>query len=586
MDKNLFYAVLLTTLVILLFSSPFYQKRFGNPVPAKPAVEKTLPDTSRTKTADTPPVEKNTAATAPVQQEPVSTLEKAKQDTTAAVKIGQINLPSAVQEITLENSDVKLVLSSRGGALKSAVMKRYPGPSRGAPTQIITAGETWYAGNVFDGKDQIDFNDINFVPTSATANHIIFSAELNGNRTIQREFSLSPDEYTLKARTILSGSWNDPTVQLTWHGPIANTEPAFRQIRIWPFSMFISDELNMYSKINYMGQGDRFIEDNGKEKQKRIYSKEGIQSIDPKKGAGGKDTFTGELDWYAVKNKYFMTAALPVQRERWNVKSNYAMTSNGKWFDFTLTKKISDGDTDINMYIGPQSYEILKGYERNLAQSIDLSWKYLRPLAILFLWMFKYLHMVISNWGLVLIAFSVIIKFVLYPLTKSSMNSMRKMSALQPQIMALKEKHKNNPQKVQQATMELYKANGVNPFGSCLPLLLQMPVFFALYPVVGRAIELRQAMFIPHWIDDLSMPDPYFILPVAMGVSMFFQSKSTMTDPNQKAMMYMMPVMMIILFANFSAGLTLYWLMFNIFSWMQQEMPAIIKFFNKNVRKA
>ena len=133
--------------------------------------------------------------------------------------------------------------------------------------------------------------------------------------------------------------------------------------------------------------------------------------------------------------------------------------------------------------------------------------------------------------------------------------------------------------------MELYKANGVNPFGSCLPLLLQMPVFFALYPVVGRAIELRQAMFIPHWIDDLSRPDPYFILPIAMGISMFFQSKTTMNDPNQKAMLYMMPVMMVILFANFSAGLTLYWLMFTIFSYMQQEMPAIIRFYQKTVRK-
>jgi YidC/Oxa1 family membrane protein insertase len=237
------------------------------------------------------------------------------------------------------------------------------------------------------------------------------------------------------------------------------------------------------------------------------------------------------------------------------------------------------------MFIGPQSYEILKGYDRDLAQSLDLSWKYLRPIAILFLWIFKKLHAVIFNWGLVLIAFSIIIKLVLYPLTKSSMNSMKKMAALGPQIQALKEKHKNNPQKAQQATMELYKANGVNPFGSCLPLLLQMPVFFALYPVVGRAIELRQAMFIPHWIDDLSRPDPYFILPIAMGISMFFQSKTTMNDPNQKAMLYMMPVMMVILFANFSAGLTLYWLMFNIFSYMQQEMPAIIRFYQKTVRK-
>ena len=465
-------------------------------------------------------------------------------------------------------------------------MKKYPGPSPGSLAQLVTPGETWYSGKVVDGENQLAFNNLNFTPSTVTKDHIVLTAELNGNRTIQREFSLSPADYNLKAKTILGGSWNDPTLQFAFTGPINHTEPVFRQIRIWPFSMFISDEMNMYSLINFKGQGDRFIEDSGKQKQKRIYSKEGIQKIDAKKGSAGKDTFTGELDWYAVKNKYFMSAAIPDQRERWNVKSDYTMTSNGKWFDYTLTKKASEGATDITLYIGPQSYEILKGYDRDLAQSIDLSWKYLRPIAILFLWMFKYIHTVISNWGLVLIVFSIVIKIVLSPLTRSSMKSMKKMAALQPQITALKEKHKNNPQKVQQATMELYKENGVNPFGSCLPLLLQMPVFFALYPVVGRAIELRQAMFIPNWIDDLSRPDPFFILPVAMGISMFFQSKTTMTDPNQKAMLYMMPVMMVVLFANFSAGLTLYWLLFNIFSWMQQEMPAIMKFYKKTFVKA
>lgn len=147
---------------------------------------------------------------------------------------------------------------------------------------------------------------------------------------------------------------------------------------------------------------------------------------------------------------------------------------------------------------------------------------------------------------------------------------MRKMSALQPQIALIKEKYKNNQKMIHSATMELYKKDGINPLGGCLPMLLQMPVFFALYPVVGRAFELRQAMFIPRWIEDLSRPDPYYILPVAMGISMFFQMRLTSKDPNQKAMLYVMPVMMVILFANFSAGLTLYWFLFNVMSYAQQ----------------
>ncbi len=158
-----------------------------------------------------------------------------------------------------------------------------------------------------------------------------------------------------------------------------------------------------------------------------------------------------------------------------------------------------------------------------------------------------------------IIVFSIFIKMILYPLTHKSFISMRKMSSLQPRITELREKFKDKPQKLHHATMELYKAEGVNPFSSCLPTLLQMPVFFALFPVVGRSFELRQAMFIPHWIEDLSRPDPFYLLPIAMGVSMFFQMKQTMTDPNQKAMLYVMPFMMIILFSNFSAGLTMYW---------------------------
>jgi len=174
--------------------------------------------------------------------------------------------------------------------------------------------------------------------------------------------------------------------------------------------------------------------------------------------------------------------------------------------------------------------------------------EFIRPISIAFLWIVTKMRAVIPNWGIVLILFSLLIKIALAPLSHKSFVSMQKMSSLQPQINELREKHKNNPQKIQQATMELYKKEGVNPFGGCLPVLLQMPVFFALYPVIDTAFELRQAMFIPHWIEDLSRPDPFYILPIAMGASMYFQSKPTMgKDPNQKMMLYVMPVMMVIL---------------------------------------
>ena len=266
-----------------------------------------------------------------------------------------------------------------------------------------------------------------------------------------------------------------------------------------------------------------------------------------------------------------MTAAIPKEKMRWSASAEYSVQADRKWYDFTISKRLSDGLADMDIYIGPISYDTLKEHGANLTEIMELSWKFIRPISIAFLWLFKKLHSFISNWGLVIIVFSIIIKIVLYPLSHKSFASMRKMSALQPQINVLRDKYKNNQQKLHQATMELYRKEGVNPFSGCLPMLLQMPVFFALYPVVGRAFELRQAMFIPHWIEDLSRPDPFYILPVALGISMFLQSKTTMKDPNQKAMLYIMPVMMVFLFANFSAGLTLYWFLFNVMSFMQQK---------------
>ena len=152
---------------------------------------------------------------------------------------------------------------------------------------------------------------------------------------------------------------------------------------------------------------------------------------------------------------------------------------------------------------------------------------------------------------------------------------MHKMSSLQPKITELREKYKNNAQKQHTEIMGLYKSEGINPLGGCLPMLFQMPVFFALYPVIGRAFELRKALFIPHWIEDLSRPDPYYILPVSMGISMFLQMKTTTKDPNQKAMLYVMPVMMVFMFSNFSAGLTLYWFMFNVMTFVQQKLIRV-----------
>ncbi|MCE1166199.1 MAG: membrane protein insertase YidC, partial [Bacteroidetes bacterium] len=201
------------------------------------------------------------------------------------------------------------------------------------------------------------------------------------------------------------------------------------------------------------------------------------------------------------------------------------------------------------------------------------------------------LHMFIPNWGLVIIIFAIVLKIVLNPLTKKQMQSMKKMGALNPKITAIKEKYKDDPQKMNSAVMKLYKDEGINPMGGCLPLLLQLPILYALFGVFRSTIELRQAEFI-WWIKDLSAPDVLFHLPfkiplfgidqisglaTLMGITMFIQQKMTVTDPKQKSMVYLMPIMLTLLFFSFPSGLNLYYFMFNLLSIAQQYYTTHIR---------
>jgi YidC/Oxa1 family membrane protein insertase len=196
----------------------------------------------------------------------------------------------------------------------------------------------------------------------------------------------------------------------------------------------------------------------------------------------------------------------------------------------------------------------------------------------------RHLHGVIPNYGIVLIIFSVIVKIIVWPLTHKSHESMKRMQMLQPYLKELKEKYKKDMQRLQKETMKLYKEHKVNPMGGCLPVLIQMPLFIALFSVFRSTIELRGAPFI-FWMKDLSAPDyvlhlpfsiPMYgaavaILPIIMGITTYFQSKISMTDPNQKMMLYFMPVFLVAIFNKMPSGLTLYYTLFNVLTLVQQQ---------------
>jgi len=266
--------------------------------------------------------------------------------------------------------------------------------------------------------------------------------------------------------------------------------------------------------------------------------------------------------------------------------------------DYSAAIKISYNETAneeniFEVYVGPSDYSILKSYAIGLEKIISLGLTWLiRPISEYFMIpLFKLIHLAIPNYGFVIIVFTFIIRLLLHPLNRNQLKSMQKMQALQPMINEIREKYKDDSAKLNAQTMKLYKEYGVNPVSGCLPLLLQMPILYALWSVFRSAIELRQSAFI-WWITDLSNPDIIFQLPfrlplfgiseisglaLLMGITMFIQQKMTIKDPRQKAMVYIMPVMFTLMFTGFPSGLNLYYFLFNLISICQQFYMTKIK---------
>ncbi len=201
--------------------------------------------------------------------------------------------------------------------------------------------------------------------------------------------------------------------------------------------------------------------------------------------------------------------------------------------------------------------------------TVDYGW--LTPIASPLFWILNAIYKVVGNWGWAIILLTLLIKLVFYPLSAASYKSMAKMKKLQPRLKTLKERYGDDRQKLNQAMMELYKKDKINPLGGCLPIVIQIPVFIALYWVLLESVELRQASWIM-WLDDLSLPDPYYVLPILMGASMFGQQllNPAPLDPIQKNIMMALPVVFTVFFLWFPAGLVLYWLVNNVLSIAQQ----------------
>ena len=278
--------------------------------------------------------------------------------------------------------------------------------------------------------------------------------------------------------------------------------------------------------------------------------------------------------WIALLQHYFLSAWVANPDER-NAFYGYPNRSGDGTYIVGFTAPAftvppgQTGTAGAGFYAGPKDQKRLAEIAPNLDLTVDYG--FLWWLAVPLFYLLDEIHDLIANWGVAIILMTVVIKLVLYPLSAASYKSMAKMRKLTPQLKRLQERHAGDRQKLSQEMMELYRKEKANPLGGCLPMLLQMPVFIALYWVLYESVELRQAPFFG-WIDDLAAMDPFFVLPILMGASMYFQQtlNPPMPDPMQARIMKMMPIMFTVLFLFFPAGLVLYWLVNNLLSMAQQ----------------
>lgn len=369
----------------------------------------------------------------------------------------------------------------------------------------------------------------------------------NQGLSITKTFTFSKDRYDVNVSyTVNNGSTNTATVQ-----PYAQ----LKQV------MQFEDDSNMFMPTY---RGAAFSTEDDKYQK---YSFDEIEDENLRE--------TTKAGWVGMLEHYFVSAWVPSQEQTntvysRNLKNQYAVIGV-----LSPSESINAGETKTiasTLYMGPKDQEELAKIARGLDLTVDygILWWISQSLFALL----TFLHSLVNNWGVAIILITVVVKGAMYWLTKKQYESMARMRNLAPKMQQLKDRFGDDRQKMSQAMMELYRKEKVNPMGGCLPLLLQMPIFLALYWVLMESVELRHADF-ALWITDLSVKDPYFVLPILTGASMYLLQKlqpTTITDPMQQKIMQWMPVAMSVFFLWFPAGLVLYWLVSNVITLIQAKM--------------
>ncbi len=479
---------------------------------------------------------------------------------------------TVVDSTPAESADTILVrsslyqygISTRGGRLVEASFPEYRSmvPGEAGNAQILPDGSDLLRFSVVVGRDTLSLDSWNFTPTTRVLDvreqtPLTLRGERNGVG-VTLQYTFSPETYTIGV-----------------HGEVAGLGPNGGTLLVGMGPSLRNTESNLAEHNRNLG----VVTEQGGTQLLRLSS---LKGSTPR-------ILSGPFEWVAIKSKYFVTAVLAIDSSASatgvgriggvRVVARDTLAKNPTTADVTLTLPISGfGAIDFALYAGPMEQEQLSALGHDFDDVNPYGWKgfrtVIRPVAGAARWLLVWMHDNLAlSYGAVLVVFGIMIRVLLWPLNQKAMRSQMDMQAIQPKMKELQDRYgKKDPQKLQKEMFSLYKEHGVNPMGGCWPMLLPMPILFALFFVFQNTIELRGAPFL--WVADLSRPDPLYIIPLLMGASMFVVSKlgqvGVTANAQMKMMVYVMPVMMTFLFLNFASGLNLYYAVQNIASIPQQ----------------
>lgn len=528
MDKNALIAIVLSVLVIILWE--WMRPRYETPLSPQEQME--------------------------VEKERIPAPTPIRKLTDPVNKILPTGIQRTVKDIKVETDHYTAIFSNRGARLKSLLLKQYrlSVEEQSPPIEMIfsTPGLPYPLGVQI--HDPVSFNDEDLI-YDITGYSLRLTGNAKGTLTFQGQ---TPQGTTLIKKFTFTGSSYVIELEVSGGGSDGSSPPSLLLSTGGKNKDLSRDAV--FEGLLALVDG-KMIRENGEELSE------------------GK-ILSGHVSWVGFGYTYFIFALLPDGDATQTLRVKQA--GPGLLLDIGgQTGTGVGGRARYTIFIGPKDLNLMKTLGKGLEQSIDLG--YFGFVSAPVLQLLRFSHRFTGSYGLDIILMTLLIKLLLAPLTHKSFSSMKAMQKLQPQMQRIKDKFKDDKEKMNKEIMELYKRNKVNPLGGCLPMVLQFPVFIGLYNALRTPIELRHTPFL--WINDLSRPDweslpmTLFgwdvgipILVLFMGGSMFAQQWMTPTagDPNQKRMMYMMPVVFTVMFVNFPSGLTIYWLVNNVLTILQQ----------------